>query len=65
MTNHEVDPILIREAAQISQCRKKRVVAQAVFKKYIQRCRQVELLDLFGHVEYDKDYDYKEQRRQK
>lgn len=41
---------------------KKATVSQALME-YIQRRRQLDILDLFGTVEYDDDYDYKKQRK--
>ena len=32
-------------------------------EEYIQRRRQMQITELFGAVEYDEGYDYKEQRR--
>jgi hypothetical protein len=32
-------------------------------KEYIQRRKQLKILDLFGQIDYDPDHDYKEQRR--
>ncbi|MDO9309176.1 MAG: type II toxin-antitoxin system VapB family antitoxin, partial [Deltaproteobacteria bacterium] len=41
---------------------KKATVSQALLE-YIQRRRQLDVLELFGTVEYDSDYDYKQQRK--
>ncbi len=32
------------------------------FKKYIQRKKQLKILNLFKKIEYDSDYNYKKQR---
>jgi hypothetical protein len=61
-TNLALDDSLIEEARQLGgQRTKKDVVTQALLE-YVQRRKQLKLLDLFGTVEYDDDYEYKAQR---
>ena len=61
-TNLALDDNLIEEARQLGgQRTKKDVVTQALLE-YVQRRKQLKLLDLFGTVEYADDYDYKAQR---
>jgi Arc/MetJ family transcription regulator len=61
-TNLALDDNLIEEARQLGgQRTKKDVVTQALLE-YVQRRKQLKLLDFFGTVEYDDDYDYKAQR---
>jgi Arc/MetJ family transcription regulator len=61
-TNLALDDKLIEEARQLGgQRTKKDVVTQALLE-YVQRRKQLKLLDLFGAVEYDSHYDYKTQR---
>lgn len=64
-TNLEIDQDLIQEALSLSEHRTKKSVVQAALKEYVQRRKQVRLLDLFGDVEYEDDYDYKQQRQKK
>lgn len=62
-TNLAIDDKLIEEARLIGKhATKKGVVTEALFE-YIQRRKQIEILDLFHCVDYDPDYDYKEQRK--
>lgn len=62
-TNLAIDDSLILEAQKLGgHTTKKAAVSQALVE-YIQRRRQLEILNLFGSVDYDKDYDYKQQRR--
>jgi Arc/MetJ family transcription regulator len=61
-TNLALDDSLIEEARQLGgQRTKKEVVTQALLE-YVQRRKQLQLLDLFGTVDYDDHYDYKAQR---
>lgn len=62
-TNLAIDDSLILEAQKLGgHATKKAAVSQALVE-YIQRRRQLEVLDLFGSVDYNADYDYKQQRR--
>jgi Arc/MetJ family transcription regulator len=62
-TNLAIDDSLILEAQKLGgHATKKAAVSQALVE-YIQRRRQLEVLDLFGSVDYDLDHDYKQQRR--
>jgi hypothetical protein len=62
-TNLAIDDKLIEEARLIGKhVTKKGVVTEALLE-YIQRRKQIEILDLFHSVDYDPDYDYKEQRK--
>ncbi len=62
-TNLAIDDLLIREAQKLGgHTTKKAAVSQALME-YIQRRRQLEVVELFGSVDYEIDYDYKQQRR--
>ena len=37
----------------------------AALTEYVQRRQQQRIIDLFGTIEYDEDYDYKRDRRSK
>ena len=62
-TNLAIDDKLIEEARIIGKHATKKGVVTEALQEYIQRRKQVEILDLFHSVDYDPDYDYKEQRR--
>ncbi len=62
-TNLQLDDNLIREALELGKHRTKRAVIEETLQEYVQRRKQLRVLELFGTVEYDKDYDYKVQRR--
>ncbi len=61
-TNLAIDDKLIEEARVIGQHRTKKAAVTEALQEYIQRRKQVEILKLFGTIEYDNDYDYKKQR---
>ena len=62
-TNLQIDDALIREALQIGGLRTKRAVVEEALKEYVQRRKQLQILELFGAIDYEEDFDYKEQRR--
>jgi Arc/MetJ family transcription regulator len=61
-TNLALDDALIEEARQLGGLRTKKDVVTQALQEYVQRRKQLKLLDLFGAVEYDDDYDPKAQR---
>ncbi len=62
-TNLQIDEALIQEALALGNHRTKRAVVEEALREYVQRCKQLKLLELFGTIDYDEDYDYKQQRR--
>ncbi len=62
-TNLNINPKLLVEAKKLGKHKTKRETVDAALAEYIQHRKQLGILELFGKVEYDKDYDYKAQRR--
>lgn len=62
-TNLAIDDELLEEALRLGGHRTKKATVNDALKEYIQRRKQLKILDLFGQIDYDPDYDYKEQRR--
>jgi Arc/MetJ family transcription regulator len=62
-TNLALDDALIEEARQIGQHQTKKAAVTAALEEYIQRRKRLEILDLFGTVDFDPDYDYKANRQ--
>ena len=62
-TNLALDDKLIRDAQAIGGHKTKKAAVTEALQEYVQRRRQLEILDLLGKVEYDPGYDYKKQRR--
>lgn len=61
-TNIELNEDLLSKAMRLGGIRtKKEAVNQALYE-YVQRREQLKVLDFFGTVEMDPDYDYKKQR---
>jgi Arc/MetJ family transcription regulator len=64
-TNLALDDSLIAEAVRIGHHKTKKAAVSAALLEYIQRRKQLRVLDLVGHIDYDPDYDYKALRRKK
>jgi len=64
-TNLALDDKLIQEAQEIGKQKTKKAVVTEALKEYIQRRKQLEILELFGTLDYEEDYDYKSQRKLK
>ena len=64
-TNLAIDDRLIEEARRIGHHTTKKEAADPVaLDEYIRRAaKQMQILELFGTIDYHKDYDYKANRR--
>lgn len=62
-TNLAIDDQLLDEALRLGGHRTKKATVNEALKEYVERRRQMEILELFGQIDYDPAYDYKEQRR--
>lgn len=62
-TNLAIDDNLILEAQKIGGHKTKKATVTEALKEYIQRRKQVEIISLFGKIDYDPDYDYKKGRK--
>ncbi|MEE8526454.1 MAG: type II toxin-antitoxin system VapB family antitoxin [Thermoanaerobaculia bacterium] len=61
-TNLAIDPRLLEAAHKIGAHRTKKATVTEALEEYIQRRQQRQVLDLFGTIDYDEDFDYKKQR---
>jgi hypothetical protein len=61
-TNLSVDPDLIEEALKVSGERTKAAAVTKALQEFIARRKQKRVLDLFGKLEWDPQYDYKKER---
>lgn len=64
-TNLAIDDKLIEDARRIGKKQTKKAVVTEALQEYIQRRKQIRILDLFHAIEYDPKYDYKAQRKRK
>ena len=61
-TNLAIDDELLDEALRVGGHRTKKATVTEALQEYIRRRKQAEILDLFGQIDYDPQYDYKKQR---
>ncbi len=59
----QIDEKLLQEALELGQHQSQQILIEEALREYIQRRKQVNILDLFGTIEYDDNYDYKQQRQ--
>jgi hypothetical protein len=62
-TNLALDDNLIEEARRIGDHKTKKEAVTAALDEYIRRRKQLQILDLFGTIDFDPDYDYKKMRQ--
>jgi Arc/MetJ family transcription regulator len=61
--NIQIDEALIKEALTFDSQQSERDVVEQALREYVQRRKQIKIIDLFGTIDYDKDYNYKKQRQ--
>ena len=64
-TNLEIDPDLLDKALTIGGEKTKKATVNRALREFIARRGQKRLLDLFGKLDWDGDYDYKRERTRK
>jgi Arc/MetJ family transcription regulator len=62
-TNLQIDDALIHKAVTLGGHRTKRAAVTKALEEYIDHLEQEKILKLFGTVDYDPGYDYKDHRR--
>lgn len=58
-TNLAIAPELLSKALQVSGEKSKKAAVTRALQEFITRREQKRILDLFGTLEWDPDYDYK------
>lgn len=64
-TNLAIDDALLAEAMELSNLPTKKATVNEALQEYVQRRKQLKILELFGKVDYDPTYDYKKERQRK
>ena len=62
-TNLSIDPKLLEEALQVGGFSTKKDTVNLALKEFVQRRKQPEIIELFGNLPDDEDYDYKKGRK--
>lgn len=61
-TNLALDDKLIEEVVKLGGFKSKKAAVTQALQEYIQRHKQAEILQLFGTIDYDADYDHRRGR---
>ncbi len=61
-TNLQIDDALITKAVKLGGHRTKKAAVTQALIDYIQHLEQAKIASLFGTIDYDASYDYKQQR---
>lgn len=61
-TNLAIDPDLLQKALEVSGQKTKKDTVTLALKELINRRKQLDVIDLFGKMDPDPDYDYKKGR---
>jgi Arc/MetJ family transcription regulator len=62
-TNLALDDKLLEEALEIGKLKTKKDTVTLALREFIDRRRQLKILDLAGTFEFDSKYDYKKLRK--
>ena len=61
-TNLAIDEELLAQALKAGGFKTKKATVNEALREFVQRRRQIEILELFGSVEFDEEYDHKQGR---
>ncbi|MBF2015090.1 MAG: type II toxin-antitoxin system VapB family antitoxin [Rivularia sp. T60_A2020_040] len=64
ITQLNINDTLLQEALSLDDQITVDALVETALREYIQRRKRLKVLDLFGSIDYDPDYDYKQQRQQ-
>jgi len=62
-TNIELNEPLLSKAMRLGGMKTKKEAVNQALSEYVQRREQLKVLDFFGKVDLDPEFDYKSQRR--
>jgi Arc/MetJ family transcription regulator len=62
-TNLAIDDELLEQAKKIGKHKTKKAAVTEALHEYIMRRKQLEMTEVFGAIDYDEAYDYKQQRK--
>ncbi|MCB1119808.1 MAG: type II toxin-antitoxin system VapB family antitoxin [Chlamydiia bacterium] len=64
-SNLNYDQNLLEQAKKLGGFKYKTEAVNAALDEFVKRRRQEKVLELFGKIEYDEDYDHKQARKRK
>lgn len=60
--NFTINPELLQEAIDLETNTPIEMLVEIALRDYIDQYKRLKVIELFGTMDYDDDYDYKEQR---
>ncbi|MCW1921160.1 type II toxin-antitoxin system VapB family antitoxin [Luteolibacter arcticus] len=64
-TNIQLDEELISEAQKLGNHASKRATVEDALREYVQRRKQMEVIKLFGQIDFEEGHDYKSARKRR
>jgi len=64
-TNLAIDEKLLEEALKIGKFKSKKETVNSALKEFIQKRKQIQILKLFGSIDFEPTYNYKVSRKRK
>ena len=61
-SNLAIDDQLLTQALELGHFKTKKETVNSALKEFIEKRKQLEVIDLFGTIDFDEDYDYKKVR---
>jgi hypothetical protein len=62
-TNIDLNEKLVAKAMRLGKIKTKKDAVNQALQEFVERREQLKVIDLFGTVDFDDSYDYKEQRK--
>ena len=64
-TNLQIDDALLLEAQELGDFKTKKETVNHALREFVERRKQLMILELEGQIDYYDDYDYKKQRQRR
>jgi len=64
-TTIDIDQDLLKEALAIGHCKTKSEVVNEALAEYVRIRKQRRIIELFGTIDYDPEYNYKAERNRR
>ncbi len=61
-TNLEIDPVLLNKALELGGEKTKQATVNQALREFIARREQARIVELFGTLDWDGQFDYKRER---
>ncbi|NQZ59502.1 MAG: type II toxin-antitoxin system VapB family antitoxin [Lentisphaeraceae bacterium] len=61
-TNLAIDNQLLEQALELGNFKTKKETVNSALKEFVEKRKQLEVINLFGTINFDESYDYKKAR---